>query len=42
MARQNAQKAIDLLAHDTTDPEDLRKAIRESAEQKLKQLSQPR
>jgi hypothetical protein len=30
------------LAHDTTDPEDRQKAIRESAEQKLKQLSQPR
>lgn len=42
LARQNAQKAIELLAHDTTDPEDRRKAIRESAEQKLKQLSQPR
>ena len=42
LARQNAQKAIDLLAHDTTDPQDRRKAIRDSAEQKLKQLSQPR
>src|SRR5215469_7054190 len=42
LARQNAQKAIELLAHDTTDPEDLRKAIRESAEQKLKKLGQPR
>ncbi|HMC28815.1 MAG TPA: alpha/beta hydrolase [Verrucomicrobiae bacterium] len=42
LARQNAQKAIELLAHDTTDPEDRRKGIRESAEQKLKQLSQPR
>jgi len=41
LAGQNAQKAIDLLAHDTTDPEDRRKAIRDSAEQKLKQLSQP-
>jgi dienelactone hydrolase len=41
LARQNAQKALDLLAHDTTDPEDLRKGIRESAEHKLKQLSQP-
>jgi dienelactone hydrolase len=38
LARQNAQKAIDLLARDTSDPEDRRKAIRESAEQKLKQL----
>ena len=41
LAGQNAQKAIELLAHDTTDPEDRRKAIRDSAEQKLKQLSQP-
>jgi dienelactone hydrolase len=41
LARQNAQKAIELLAHDTTDPEDRRKDIRDSAEQKLKQLSQP-
>jgi dienelactone hydrolase len=41
LARQNAQKALDLLAHDTTDPEELRKGIRESAEQKLKQLNEP-
>jgi dienelactone hydrolase len=41
LARQNSQKAMDLLAHDTTDPEDRRKGIRDSAEQKLKQLSQP-
>lgn len=40
LARQNSQKAIELLAHDTTDPEDRRKAIRENAEMKLKQLSQ--
>jgi pimeloyl-ACP methyl ester carboxylesterase len=39
LAKQNAQKAIELLAHDTTDSEDRRKEIRESAEQKLKQLS---
>lgn len=38
LARQNAQKAIEMLASDTTDPEALRNAIRESAEQKLKQL----
>lgn len=38
LARQNAQKAIELLAHDTSDPEDRRKEIRDSAEQKLKQL----
>jgi dienelactone hydrolase len=42
LARQNAQKAIDLLAQDTSDPENRRKGIRDSAEQKLKQLSQPR
>jgi dienelactone hydrolase len=42
LARQNAQKAIELLAHDITDLEDRRKGIRDSAEQKLKQLSQPR
>jgi tetratricopeptide (TPR) repeat protein len=39
LARQNAQKALELLANDTKDPEDRRKGIRESAEQKLKQLS---
>lgn len=39
LARQNSQKAIDLLAHDTTDPEDRRKGIRDNAEQKLKQLA---
>ena len=41
LARQYAQKAIELLARDTTDPKDRRKAIRDSAEQKLKQLSEP-
>jgi dienelactone hydrolase len=40
LARENAQKAIDLLARDTRDPEDRRKEIRESAEQKLKELNQ--
>ncbi len=38
LARQNARRAIELLASDAKDPEDRRKAIRESAEQKLKQL----
>lgn len=38
LAKQNAKRALELLASDTTDPEDRRKAIRESAEQKLKQL----
>jgi len=37
-AIQNAQRALQLLDSDTTDPEDRRKAIRESSEQKLKQL----
>ena len=41
LARQNAERAIELLAHDTSDPEARRKGIRDSAEQKLKQLSQP-
>jgi hypothetical protein len=36
LARQNAQKAIELLEKDTTDPEARKKAIRDSAEQKLK------
>jgi dienelactone hydrolase len=35
-ARTNAQRAIELLASDTVDPEPQRKLIRESAEQKLK------
>ena len=38
LARQNAKKAIEMLASDTTDPEARRNAIRNSAEQKLKQL----
>lgn len=38
LARQNANKALELLAADTKDPEQLRNAIRNSAEQKLKQL----
>ena len=38
LARQNAQKALDLLPQDTTDAEARRNGIRESAEQKLKQL----
>jgi len=41
LARQNAQKALSLLASDTKDPEDRRKGIRDSAEGKLKQLAQP-
>lgn len=38
LARQNAEKALQLLPSDTTDPEDRRKGIKASAEQKLKQL----
>ena len=38
LAKQNAKRALDLLASDTSDPEQRRNAIRESAEQKLKQL----
>lgn len=39
LALQNAKKALELLANDTTDPEERRKAIRDSAEQKVKQLA---
>jgi hypothetical protein len=38
LARENAKKALQLLASDTTDPEAIRKGIQESAEGKLKQL----
>ncbi|MGC2197283.1 MAG: hypothetical protein WA628_21590 [Terriglobales bacterium] len=37
-ARQNAQIALDLLRTDTKDPEQFRNGIKQSAEQKLKQL----
>jgi dienelactone hydrolase len=40
LARQNAKKALEQLASDTADPPDRRKAIKESAEQKLKQLGE--
>jgi dienelactone hydrolase len=40
LARQNAKKAMELLASDTVDPEDRRNAIRDSAQQKLKQLGE--
>jgi pimeloyl-ACP methyl ester carboxylesterase len=39
MALQNAKKAVELLAKDTTDTEQRRNAIRESAEQKINQLT---
>src|ERR1700719_2182798 len=40
LARETAEKALQLLASDTTDPEDRRKGIKDSAEQKLKQLGE--
>jgi dienelactone hydrolase len=40
LAKVNAQKALELLATDKTDPEPRRQGIKESAEQKLKQLSE--
>jgi dienelactone hydrolase len=40
LARENAKKALTLLASDTTDPEDRRNGIKDSAEQKLKQLGE--
>jgi pimeloyl-ACP methyl ester carboxylesterase len=41
LARQSAQKALELLASDTTDDARRRDDIRESAQQKLKQLGSP-
>lgn len=38
LARENAQKALDLLASDTVDNEQRRNLIKQSAERKLKQL----
>lgn len=38
LAKQSAQKALELLASDSNTPEDRKKLIRESAEQKIKQL----
>ena len=40
LARENAKKVLELLASDTTDSEARRKEIKESAEQKLKQLGE--
>jgi dienelactone hydrolase len=40
LARQNAKKALELLASDIADPEPRRDAIRDSAQQKLKQLGE--
>lgn len=39
LALQNAKKAMELLANDTVDTEQRRNAIRDSAEQKIKQLA---
>lgn len=38
LARQNAQKTLELLPSDTTDPPDRKAGIKQAAEQKLKQL----
>ncbi len=40
LARENAKKALELLASDTVDPEGRRNAIRDSAQQKLRQLGE--
>jgi tetratricopeptide (TPR) repeat protein len=40
LARQNAEKALQLLPSDTKDPEPFRNGIKESAEGKLKQLAE--
>ena len=40
LARKNAQKALDLLASDSVDSAERRKAIKESAERKLKELGE--
>jgi dienelactone hydrolase len=41
LARQNAQRALELLPSDTTDDEARRQAIHDNAEQKLKQTASP-
>jgi tetratricopeptide (TPR) repeat protein len=40
LARQNAQKALEMLASDKTLPEAMRNGIRDSAEQKIKELDE--
>lgn len=40
LARQNAKKTLELLPSDTADPPDRRDLIKQSAEQKLKQLGE--
>jgi len=42
LARENAKKALELLANNTTESEARRKGIQQSVEQKLKQLDMPR
>lgn len=42
LARQNSQKALDLLPLDTIDPQAFKDSIKASAEQRLKQLSSPK
>jgi hypothetical protein len=39
LALQNANKAVELLANDTTDAEQSRNDIRDSAQQKIRQLT---
>ena len=39
LALQNAKRAVELLVNDTVDGEQRRNDIRESAEQKIKQLT---
>jgi hypothetical protein len=39
LALQNAKKAVELLAKDTSDTEQRRNGIRDNAEQKIKQLT---
>ncbi len=42
LALENAKEALELIAKDTSEPEQRRIAIRQSAEQKLKELSRSR
>ncbi|MGA7623632.1 MAG: hypothetical protein WB630_18285 [Candidatus Acidiferrales bacterium] len=41
LARENAKKALELLATDTTDDEQFRSGVKANAEKKLKQLGDP-
>jgi tetratricopeptide (TPR) repeat protein len=42
LALQNAKKAIELLPNDTAEDEQRRNDVRDSAQQKINQLTQPR